>query len=779
MNVAQVKIVAFVHPGEIVVEDDYDVIHFDNSFDLTLFTSFDYLDFATLNIDGQSIDVDALLDIIDVDKEDDLINDEDVIPHDLADSEDEDPSNDDDDNDDMLADVARGYNGDGSDDDRPPPHQLPTSCRGKGTRNPTREAGKPADSIPAQFDMTPHMQFDLWPKISKEIEQHLSKIYIDNNSTLKKSIGLLTPTGRVTWKASDHDVPRTSPYQIGMRILPFGLIPRMLHEPLKIIKTGQRARSYAGRDPGSLAVLRDMQAQIESSDTREYPSLIQTYFDTYTVDGVFLRDEDQLLYEKLMRLQHADGCAIHGRRDHGHGSARQAFQSQNEVDSGSRSGGGRDDEPGKDEDVGEDEDANRDVDVDGDEDNLFVVNNSQKKVMNQMERPWRPEEDHTLLNLAEKHGLENWSLISESLPGRSGLSCSARWFSLQRSFTPEEDEMLQNLLEKHGPNWSLISESIPGRSAKSCELRWSSLLQFVRRPFTPEEDETILRLHALHGNKWATIARLLGTGRMDAVIKKRWNSTLKWKSISMTDEDITIGADQNRNLNLEVGGISDRKPPSISEMGRENMSSEGTHSNSRDRSAPSLNSINERDSSLVSDEDWKWMTNGRHNVQEFAGDGIFDRKNDVEGSDIDEPTPSWNALNERDSSVITDKKSDNVHEFAGDGICDKKNDVEGSEIDEPTPSWNALNERDSSVITDDKSDNVHEFAGDKIFALHWKWIMNDSYNVRKFTGDEFFDCKNDSKGSEIDEPAPSWNALNERDSSVITDDKSDNVQENS
>nr|GEW97115.1 EF-hand domain pair [Tanacetum cinerariifolium] len=47
--------------------------------------------------DGQSINVDAPLDIIDVDKDDDIIDDEDVLPHDLADSNNEDLVNVDDD----------------------------------------------------------------------------------------------------------------------------------------------------------------------------------------------------------------------------------------------------------------------------------------------------------------------------------------------------------------------------------------------------------------------------------------------------------------------------------------------------------------------------------------------------------------------------------------------------------------------------------------------------------------------------------------------------------
>ncbi|GKD60955.1 hypothetical protein Tco_1298464, partial [Tanacetum coccineum] len=61
----------------------------------------------------------------------------------------------------------------------------------------------------------------------------------------------------------------------------------------------------------------------------------------------------------------------------------------------------------------------------------------------------------------------------------------------------------------------------------------------------------------------------------------------------------------NGNLSHEVGGVSGHQAPSMSDMARDNMSSEGTHSYSHDGSAPTCNALNERDSSVITDDDWK------------------------------------------------------------------------------------------------------------------------------------------------------------------------------
>ncbi|GKE71730.1 hypothetical protein Tco_1529802, partial [Tanacetum coccineum] len=148
---------------------------------------------------------------------------------------------------------------------------------------------------------------------------------------------------------------------------------------------------------------------MESSATREYPSLIQTFFQTHTVGGVFLRDEDRALYEEMLRLQGLGSNTETGvpyieddimaivrkgkQRGHLPGVGRvlsgqgtdvlspprldvrtppmsddkmshmlTQLESPTEFGSGSGSGGVGDDELGDDEDDGEDEEDDEDAD---------------------------------------------------------------------------------------------------------------------------------------------------------------------------------------------------------------------------------------------------------------------------------------------------------------------------------------------------------------------------------------------------------------------------------
>nr|GEX81872.1 hypothetical protein [Tanacetum cinerariifolium] len=137
---------------------------------------------------------------------------------------------------------------------------------------------------------------------------------------------------------------------------------------------------------------------METSATREYRSLIYTFFMTHTVGGVFVDPEDKALYDEMLRLQGLGSNTPTGQRmvipppsqgthladidrlkkreklltkevnmfkrlfrsDDRFSQMLTQLESQPDYGGGSESGGCGDDEPGDDEDGGEDEEEEDD-----------------------------------------------------------------------------------------------------------------------------------------------------------------------------------------------------------------------------------------------------------------------------------------------------------------------------------------------------------------------------------------------------------------------------------
>nr|GEY85544.1 hypothetical protein [Tanacetum cinerariifolium] len=258
--------------GVIVVKVNPDIIHFDNSSDLPLSTSLNDLDNATLHIDGQSTEVDVPLDIIIdvVDEDDDITDDEDSLPHDLAESDNEDLINVDDDGvDKMSVDVA------GPTAVTVEVRIAPsTPCKGKrkpnlcdraagrlNTRDKTRnlslkEITDMKGPVPIQFEsrdkktvmpLCDHAAH--WSSYTGEV----IRAYNTNKAAFKAHHWVIDPTtGTYNLEKIRRERPENITTSEWDKYIEFWNDPGTLPEPLKIGKTGQRARSYLDRDPGRL-----------------------------------------------------------------------------------------------------------------------------------------------------------------------------------------------------------------------------------------------------------------------------------------------------------------------------------------------------------------------------------------------------------------------------------------------------------------------------------------------------------------------------------------------
>ncbi|GJW23143.1 hypothetical protein Tco_0033765 [Tanacetum coccineum] len=131
------------------------------------------------------------------------------------------------------------------------------------------------------FDLRPHMESSRWTEIYEGINMHLQKAYNTNKASFKAK----------HWKAD----PTTGSYDVEA-------IRRARPEEITAAEWDKYIKFW--NDPKNLARaaqnrLNRQKSVRQASDTQEYPSLIDTFWRTHTVDGVFPKDEDRRIYVRL------------------------------------------------------------------------------------------------------------------------------------------------------------------------------------------------------------------------------------------------------------------------------------------------------------------------------------------------------------------------------------------------------------------------------------------------------------------------------------------------
>ncbi|KAK3363234.1 Homeodomain-like protein, partial [Lasiosphaeria hispida] len=129
-----------------------------------------------------------------------------------------------------------------------------------------------------------------------------------------------------------------------------------------------------------------------------------------------------------------------------------------------------------------------------------------------------------------QQGTISWHKVAAYLPGRNNKDCRKRWhYSIvhtirKGTWTPDEDQSLRQAVEKHGLRWSKVAGAVGSRNGDQCWKRWYDCLNpsIDKSPWTAAEDTELLQQVAKHGRNWSDIVGKHFPNRTSLSAKNRY-----------------------------------------------------------------------------------------------------------------------------------------------------------------------------------------------------------------------------------------------------------------
>jgi len=145
------------------------------------------------------------------------------------------------------------------------------------------------------------------------------------------------------------------------------------------------------------------------------------------------------------------------------------------------------------------------------------IKNGQNITFKIMKRraPWNKKEDDAIIELVNKYGTTNWTIIANEMAlmynskQRNRKQCRERWHNHldpivnKDIWTEGEENILFNKHLEYGNRWSDISKYLPGRTDNSIKNHfYSKLRKFIRKILKQINKENLLKNNGIDFSKY-------------------------------------------------------------------------------------------------------------------------------------------------------------------------------------------------------------------------------------------------------------------------------------